>query len=76
MVSLEVAGPSKPPTVILAPDRARGMAGWLLLQCVKNGLGGFMTYGFAEILGYVSDPTTVLTQPFRTMIAPLVFELS
>ena len=74
MVSLEVAGASKPTTVNLVPNQARGMAGWLLQECVNNEFGGFMTYGIARMLDYISNPTTVLTQPFRTIIVPLIFE--
>ena len=71
MVSLEVAGPSKPRIVSLAPDQARNMAGWVLARCVNYDLGGFVTYGIGRMLNYISRPSTFLSLPFRKIFTAL-----
>ena len=69
MVWVEIAGPTQPHTVMLVPDQIRGMAGWVVEQCVamtalggKN--GGFTTWGLTALVNFVLEPTTRYSSPF------------
>ena len=56
-ISVEHAGPdfAAPTTIRIIPDEIRGMAGHVIDQCVlyENGIGGFVTKGFAHLLEYI-----------------------
>ena len=56
-ISVEVAGPARPPSITVAPNAIRAMAYWLIEQCVQegSGLGGFATIGFAHLVDYVIE---------------------
>ena len=78
LISVEVAGPSRPvQSINIVPDQLRGMASWVLQQCVNNGrLAGFVTYRFSNMLNYISGLQTNLNIPFRTYISRNVRALS
>ena len=67
MVSVELAGPTIPHTMNLIPNDIRGMAGWVIDQCVvdRTGSGGFVTKDLLNLIRYVVDPATDINAPFR-----------
>ena len=70
-VVLEIAGPaaSATPAVIIAPDDIRGMAFWLMENCVRDShLGGYVTRGLARLTNYVRDNPSDLVDPHWRMI--------
>ena len=52
---------------MIAPDRIRAMASYLLDNCVNDwgGVGGFVTEGFANLANYVTARGFNLGAPFR-----------
>lgn len=46
----------------IAPDEFRGMAGWVMRQCVQGvpSVGGFVTRNISEAINYLSQPTATL----------------
>lgn len=57
MIIVEIAGPSPPPVFTATPDVIRGMATWLVSQCLPNlGYGGFVTMGIGNLLHYFLNP--------------------
>ena len=60
-MSIAPAGPAKnrPHAFLMVPDAIRAMALWLIQQCVGgNGIGGFVTLAFANMLNHVTQLNT------------------
>ena len=59
---LELAGPSaaRAWSVSLVPADLRGMALWVIHQCVRSGQGGFVTKDFRNVTEYLLNPATDL----------------
>ena len=72
MISVEVAGPNRPLSYSVIPDDIRGMAQYVIQECVeyRGGIGGFSTLGLGNLVNYVvahqADPE--LGSNFRKMI--------
>ena len=71
-IVLGVAGPNSESyhSAGLVPDDVRGMAAWVLRQCVYDagGIGGFVTKGLSSSLDYIIDPRTDFSLPYRKKI--------
>ena len=54
LISVEVAGPTRPASINLVPNTIRAMAQWVIEECVESdgGVGGFATFGFANMVDY------------------------
>ena len=68
MVTLEQAGPSPAPgPVMITPNVAGALAEVVVKRCVEqgDGLGGFVTFGIANLLNYLGDPATNINTPYR-----------
>ena len=68
MISVELAGHTTEVTVVhVVPDQIRGMAGWVISQCIGagGGLGGFVTGHFGNLVNQMNRPTTNLAAPLR-----------
>ena len=72
MISIDVAGPVLPTEMYFSPNEIRGMASWVIQQCVsaRAGMGGFITKDLNNMLSYLAVPTTAFTNPFRKIIIP------
>lgn len=57
-ITVEIAGPRPYLSVALDPADLRGMAGWVIARCVllTNGIGGFITRHFEDLVRYTADP--------------------
>ena len=63
---MEVAGPNLPPTFSIPPDEIKGMAGYVIQQCVQSGTGGFITKNFSNMLDYLMiHEVTTLPRTYR-----------
>ena len=65
---VEVAGPAIPRIYQVVPDEIRGMAGWVLAQCVGGsgeGHGGFATKDISKLTAYITEPDTKLGGNYR-----------
>ena len=51
LIKVEVAGSIGILSYSIAPEKVRGMAGWVIDQCVRqgNGMGGFVTESLARV---------------------------
>ncbi|MCJ1229777.1 hypothetical protein MMC12_006447 [Toensbergia leucococca] len=76
-ISIEFAGPSyaAPSFVTIVPDQLRGMASYVIDQCVRaSGSGGFITRGMISLVGYLSitplfvNPLSVPADPWFTTV--------
>ena len=68
MITLEQAGPSPAPGPLMTtPDVVRALAGFVMRRCVEQGggIGGFVTFGLANLQNYIGDPATNLNLPYR-----------
>ena len=68
MITLEQAGPSpNPGPIMISPDDVRGMAGYVVQQCVADGggVGGFVTASFENMIDYILNPDTDINGPYR-----------
>ena len=71
MITLEQAGPNPSPgPIMISPDDVRGMAGYVIQQCVveEGGIGGFVTANFSNMIDYILDPNTDINNPYRELI--------
>ncbi|KAL9133977.1 MAG: hypothetical protein Q9175_004843 [Cornicularia normoerica] len=62
------AGPATPPIYEAVPDEIRGMAGWVIDQCVGaggRGYGGFATEDISKLTAYVTEPDTKISGTYR-----------
>ena len=77
-ITFEIAGPSLSPFLSpLIPDDIRGMAGWVIDQCVtRSGIGGFVTNKIINMVNYISEPATNFQGPFRKHILGAIHFLS
>lgn len=67
MITLEQAGPSPAPgPVMITPDVVRALAGFVVRRCVEQGggVGGFVTFGLANLQNYLGDPATDLVNTY------------
>ena len=60
MVSLELSGPASLQTIELRPNDIRGMAGYVIDDCVRagGGQGGFVTGLLQGMIDYALDPSS------------------
>lgn len=63
-IIVEAAGPAvglwpsaTPPTLPIAPSSIKGMAGWVIRQCVDSRLhtGGFVTLGLGNLVSHINN---------------------
>jgi hypothetical protein len=66
-VSVEMAGPVQAKTYMAKPDDIRGVADWLLNQCVftEDGIGGFVTKDIDNMVDFVTAPQTNIYGSYR-----------
>ena len=69
-VAVQLAGPADPRglgTYMLNPEEIKSLAYFLVGRCVmaQDGLGGFATGAFENMLNFVNSPGTNLHTPFR-----------
>ena len=65
---VEIAGPATPQIYEAVPNEIRGMAGWVVDQCVDSngrGYGGFATKDISQLTAYVTEPDTKISQTYR-----------
>ena len=65
---VEVAGPATPQTYEAIPNEIRGMAGWVVDECVRSGemgFGGFATRDISTLTQYVTKPDTKISRAYR-----------
>ena len=69
-ISVEVAGPAEIMAYTAKPDDIRGLANWLVSQCVSHsgGIGGFLTKDIGNLIDYVTAPQTDIYGLFRKII--------
>lgn len=62
MVSVEIAGPSPPLTIVAIPNQVRGLAAWVANECVSRGggHGGFATLMIGNLIGFALNPAISL----------------
>ena len=55
------------PKINLTPSAIRGLAGWVIEQCVsgRGGIGGYATGLFENVLEYIEQPSTDFDDEFR-----------
>lgn len=73
---IEIAGPATPQIYKAIPDEIRGMAGWVVDQCVDGsagGFGGFATKDISNLAAYVTEPDTKLSETYRKRAMHRVF---
>ncbi|CAD6565191.1 MAG: hypothetical protein ASARMPRED_006505 [Alectoria sarmentosa] len=64
---IEIAGPATPQIYEAVPNEIRGMAGWVVDQCVNSngrGYGGFATKDISQLTAYVTEPDTKISQTY------------
>ena len=56
----------------IAPDDLRGMAGWVIRQCVQGvpPVGGFVTKNISDAIDYLQSPTATLDTRFWHAFVP------
>lgn len=67
---IEIAGPTNPQIYEAIPDEIRGMAVWVIDQCVSgsgNGHGGFTTKDISKLTTYVTEPDTKIGETYRKL---------
>ena len=65
---IEIAGPSTPEIFEAVPNEIRGMAVWIVDQCVSGdgrGYGGFATKDISRLTTYVTKPDTKISETYR-----------
>ena len=65
---VEIAGPATPEIYEAVPNEVRGMAAWLIDQCVGEGglgYGGFATMDIGRLTAYVTEPDTEIGGIYR-----------
>ncbi len=65
---IEVAGPATPQIYDAVPNEIRGMAAWVIEQCVGEiggGYGGFATKDINTLTAYVTQPDTEISETYR-----------
>ena len=65
---IEIAGPTSPAIYEAVPNEVRGMAAWLIDQCVGGsgrGYGGFATKDIGKLIDYVTEPDTKISETYR-----------
>ena len=72
MISVDVAGPTLPAVMFLRPMDIRGMAAWVVRECVwsPGGMGGYVTKNLNNMISHLSDPTIPPPTVFRKFITP------
>ena len=72
-VSVEAAGATLPSTIRMIPKHLQGLAGWVINRCVvhADGLGGFTTFGFSELMDFLLNPRSDLQEGYREPIYPV-----
>ena len=71
MVSVEVAGPVLPASLVIASRKFVSMAGYLFEKCVVPlGTGGFITEGISKMIDYIRSPDYNLFMSYRESDAP------
>lgn len=71
---IEIAGPATPEIYQAVPNAIRGMAKWVIDQCVDgsrsgSGYGGFTTKDISKLTAYVTEPDTKISQTYPTSTA-------
>ena len=66
-ISVEISGPADVRFYYAKPDHIRGLADWLIGQCVTagGGNGGFVTKDIDSMIGFVTAPKTNIHGPYR-----------
>lgn len=74
-VSVELAGPVEAKTYMAKPDDIRGVADWLVNQCVstEGGIGGFVTKDIGKMVNFITAPRTNIYGPFRKVARLTLF---
>ena len=65
---IEIAGPTTPDIYMAVPNEIRGMAAWIIDQCVAGsgrGYGGFATKDIGKLLDYVTEPDVKISETYR-----------
>ena len=61
----------------ITPNDIRGMAGWVIDQCVHRGggIGGFITGSLDNLVDYIEHPFTDFGADFRKLDIDITFTL-
>ncbi|KAK0515807.1 hypothetical protein JMJ35_001841 [Cladonia borealis] len=60
-ITITVAGVADVDSILLVPNEIRGMAAYIVQNCLEQGRGGgFITKGIQGLVDYVTDPTSDL----------------
>ena len=70
-ITINVAGAADIDSILLVPNQIRGMAAYIVEQCLEQrGSGGFITKGIHGLVDYVTDPTSDLdARPYPSSTA-------
>ena len=65
---IEIAGPATPQIYEAVPNEIRGMAVWVIGECVDGsgrGYGGFATKDISKLAALITEPDTKISQAYR-----------